>query len=71
MTLYSDAAKLDKIGRQKAWGVWGWIGNIPKHLRMSGNKKGGAIKLGLLPEVVLFLLAILQTTEYYTGPRRT
>ena len=52
MTLYSDAAKLDKIGRQKAWGVWGWIGNIPRHLRMSGNKKGGAIQLGLLPEVV-------------------
>jgi len=53
MTLYSDAAKLDKIGRQKAWGVWAWIGNIPKHLRMSGNQKGGAICLGLLPEVSL------------------
>ena len=51
MTLYSDAAKLDKIGRQKVWGVWAWIGNIPRHLRMSGNQKGGAICLGLLPEV--------------------
>jgi len=51
MTLYSDAARLDKLGRQKAWGVWGWIGNIPRHLRMSGNQKGGAIRLGLLPDV--------------------
>jgi hypothetical protein len=56
MTLYSDAAKLDKLGRQKAWGVWGWIGNIPKHLRMSGNQKGGAIRLGFLPDVVDFPL---------------
>ena len=56
MTLYSDAAKLDKIGRQKAWGVWGWIGNIPRHLRMSGNQKGGAIQLGFLPDVVYFQL---------------
>jgi hypothetical protein len=53
MTLYGDAAKLDKIGRQ-AWGVWGWIGNVPKHLRMSRNKKGGAIQLGFLPEVSHF-----------------
>ena len=56
MTLYSDAAKLDTIGRQKAWGVWGWIGNLPRHLRMSRNKKGGAIQLGFLPEVGCFLL---------------
>jgi len=58
MTLYSDAAKLDKIGRQKVWGVWGWIGNIPRHLRMSGNQKGGAILLGFLPDVVYFHLYV-------------
>ena len=56
MTLYSDSARLDKIGRKKAWGVWGWIGNIPKYLRMSGNKKGGAIQLGFLPEVTYLSL---------------
>ena len=59
MTLYSDAAKLDKIGRQKAWGVWGWIGNIPKHFRRSRNRKGRAIQLGFLPEVIYFLLECL------------
>jgi len=58
MTLYSDAAKLDKIGRQKAWGVWGWIGNIPRHLRMSGNRKGSAILLGFLPEATYFSLTL-------------
>lgn len=58
MTLYSDAAKLDKLRRQKAWGVWGWIGNIPRQLRMSGNQKGGAIRLGFLPEVVDFPLSL-------------
>ena len=52
MTLYSDAAKLDKLSRRKVWGVWVWIGNIPKHIRMStAVKKGGAILLGFLPEV--------------------
>lgn len=55
MTLYSDAAKLDKLGRQKAWGVWGWIGNIPRDQRMSGSKKGGPILLGFLPDVIHFL----------------
>jgi hypothetical protein len=66
MTLYSDAAKLDKIGRKKAWGVWGWIGNIPRHLRMSGNKKGGAIRLGFLPDVFFLSLCFshpLNTTQ--------
>jgi hypothetical protein len=51
MTLYSDAAKLDKLSRKKAWGVWAWIGNIPKHTRMSTKGKGSAILLGYLPEV--------------------
>lgn len=51
MTLYSDAAKLDKLSRKKVWGVWVWIGNIPKHIRMSTVGKGGAILLGFLPEV--------------------
>ena len=69
MSLYSDAAKLDKIGRQKAWGVWGWIGNIPRHLRMSGNKKGGAIRLGFLPDVVFFIHVFPQITDHCTGCR--
>lgn len=61
-TLYSDAARLDKLGRQKVWGVWGWIGNIPRHLRMSGNQKGGAIQLGFLPDVPTFPLSL---STYY------
>ena len=33
------------------WAVWAWIGNFPKHIRMSTVGKGGAILLGFLPEV--------------------
>ena len=51
MTLYSDAAKLDKLSGKKVWGVWAWIGNIPKRIRMSSKGKGSAILLGFLPEV--------------------
>ena len=51
MTLYSDAAKLDKLSRKKVWGVWAWIGNIPKQIRMRTKGKGSAILLGFLPEV--------------------
>jgi hypothetical protein len=51
MTLYADAAKLDKLSRKKMWSVWAWIGNFPKHIRMSTVGKGGAILLGFLPEV--------------------
>ena len=51
MTLYSDAAKLDKLSRKKMWAVWAWIGNVPKHIRMRTVGKGGAILLGFLPEV--------------------
>ena len=51
VTLYTDAAKLDKLSRKKVWGVWVWIENIPKHIRMSTVGKGGAILLGFLPEV--------------------
>ena len=51
VTLYTDAAKLDKLSRKKVWGVWLWIGNVPKHIRMSTVGKGGAILLGFLPEV--------------------
>jgi hypothetical protein len=51
MTLYSDASRLDRLSRKKAWGVWAWIGNIPKHIRMSTSGKGSAILLGFLPEV--------------------
>ena len=53
MTLYSDAAKLDKLSRKKVWGVWAWIGNIPKHIRMRTKGKGSGILLGFLPEVCL------------------
>ena len=51
VTLYADAAKLDKLSRKKMWAVWVWIGNIPKNVRMSTVGKGGAILLGFLPEV--------------------
>ena len=51
VTLYTDAAKLDKLSRMKMWAVWAWIGNFPKHIRMSTVGKGGAILLGFLPEV--------------------
>jgi len=51
VTLYTDAAKLDKLSRKKVWGVWLWIGNVPKHIRMSTVGKGGATLLGFLPEV--------------------
>ena len=61
MTLYSDAARLDKLGRQKVWGVWAWIGNIPRHLRMSGNQKGRAILLGFLPDVTNLPLSFFYT----------
>lgn len=54
MTLYSDASRLDKLSRKKVWGVWAWIGNIPKHVRMRTSGKGSAILLGFLPEVCLF-----------------
>lgn len=50
-TLYTDAAKLDKLSRKKVWGVYLWIGNIPKHIRMSTVGKGGAVLIGFLPEV--------------------
>ena len=58
MTLYSDASRLDKLSRKKVWGVWAWIGNIPKHIRMRTSGKGSAILLGFLPEVC-WLLTIL------------
>jgi len=51
MTLYTDAAKLDKLSRKKMWAVWAWIGNVPKDIHMSTVGKGGAILLGFLPEV--------------------
>ena len=54
MTLYSDAARLDKLSRKKVWGVWVWIGNIPKHTCMRTSGKGGPILLCFLPEVSWF-----------------
>jgi hypothetical protein len=42
---------LDKLSRRKVWGVWVWIGNIPKHIRMKASGKGGPVLLGFLPEV--------------------
>ena len=59
MTLYSDASRLDKLSRKKVWGVWAWIGNIPKHMRMSASGKGSAILLGFLPEVGLQFYSVL------------
>lgn len=53
MTLYSDAARLDKLSRKKVWHVWAWIGNIPKHTHMGTKGKGSTILLGFLPEVNL------------------
>ena len=72
MTLYSDAAKLDKLSRKKVWGVWAWIGNIQKQIRMSTKGKGSAILLGFLPEVCwlgYYLFAFILTYFEVLGKR--
>jgi hypothetical protein len=51
---------LDKLSRKKVWGVWMWIGNIPKHVRLRTSGKGGPILLGFLPEVSLLQEYITQ-----------
>jgi len=49
--LYSDATQLNAMGSKKSWGVYMYIGNFPQELRLSRNKKGGAVLLGHIPEV--------------------
>ena len=39
------------MGSKKSWGVYMYIGNFPQELRLSRNKKGGAVLLGHVPEV--------------------
>lgn len=69
VTLYTDAAKLDKLSRKKMWAVWAWIGNFPKHIRMSTVGKGGAVLLGFLPEVNWLRYTLYSYIKHFLGPR--
>jgi len=51
VSLYCDGTQLNSFGTKKACGVYLWINNYPKDIRMSRTKKGGAILIGYLPEV--------------------
>lgn len=68
VTLYADAAKLDKLSRKKMWAVWVWIGNFPKHIRMRTVGKGGAVLVGFLPEVTECLVQWFYI-QWLLGPR--
>ncbi|KZV71295.1 hypothetical protein PENSPDRAFT_734188 [Peniophora sp. CONT] len=49
ITVYSDCAIVSSFGNsKKVWGVWAWLGAVPKSAR-SIKGKGRAILVGLLP----------------------
>ena len=51
ISLYCDGTQLNSFGTKKACGVYLWINNYPRDIRMSRTKKGGAILVGYIPEV--------------------
>ena len=53
ISLYCDGTQLNSFGTKKACGVYLWINNFPREIRLSRTKKGGAILVGTIPEVCL------------------
>jgi hypothetical protein len=55
ISLYSDGTQLNSFGTKKACGVYLWINNLPRDIRLSCTKKGGAILIGYIPGVCCHL----------------
>ena len=53
ISLYCDGTQLNSFGTKKACGVYLWINNFPRDVRVSRTRKGGAILVGNIPEVRL------------------
>jgi hypothetical protein len=56
LQLYLDSTHVSSFGNVKYWGVFLWIGNIPKAGRNDRGGRGRAILIAYLPTVSIFFL---------------
>lgn len=59
LQLYADATHVTSFGNIKYWGVFMWVGNIPKADRNDRGGRGRAFLVAYLPSVGQCLIFIL------------
>lgn len=64
LQIYLDSTHVTSFGNVKYWGVFLWVGNVPKDDRKDKGGRGRAILIAFLPTVRTHLLFTFYGTAF-------